>query len=203
MAGISEHSEGPKRIPVTSGRKAMGIIGNLDQEWARVLDILRAEVGEAAFRSWLQPLSVISIDSGEVSLAVPTRFMRDWIIKNYADRIQSIWASENDAVSGIELVVVPGMSMDSCVQDIAPPTASSDEIEPAPVRAAPRKSAAQAPVAEPIEMVDNIDTSGLDPRCMSEIGRSNVFFLLLRYLEARRIFWLVFRSTGKDRSAFR
>jgi chromosomal replication initiator protein len=164
----------------------MGIIRNLDQEWARVLDILRAEVGEAAFRSWLQPLSVISIDSGEISLAVPTRFMRDWIIKNYADRIQSIWASENDAVSGIELVVVPGMSMDSCVQDIAPPTASSDEIEPAPVRAAPRKSAAQAPVAEPIEMVDNIDTSGLDPRCTFEnfvVGKPNEF----AHAAARRV----------------
>src|SRR6202034_3832121 len=122
--------------------------------------MLRAEVGEAAFRSWLQPLSVISIDSGEVSLAVPTRFMRDWIIKNYADRIQSIWASENDAVSGIELVVVPGMITDSGARDIVPPTAS-DEVEPAPVRTAPRKSAAQAPVAEPIEMVHNVDTSGL------------------------------------------
>ena len=185
MAGISEHNEGPKRIPVTSGRKAIGITGNLDQEWARVLDMLRAEVGEAAFRSWLQPLSVISIDSGEVSLAVPTRFMRDWIIKNYSDRIQSIWAGENDAVSGIELVVVPGMSTDSGAQDIVPLTAS-DDVEPAPVRTAQRKSAAQAPAAEPIEMVDNIDTSGLDPRCTFEnfvVGKPNEF----AHAAARRV----------------
>ena len=185
MAGISEHREGPKRIPVTSGRKAIGITGNLDQEWARVLDVLRAEVGEAAFRSWLQPLSVISIDSGEVSLAVPTRFMRDWIIKNYADRIQSIWASENDAVSGIELMVVPGMSTDSSAPDIVSP-AASDDVEPAPVRTAQRKSAAQAPVTEPIEMVDNIDTSGLDPRCTFEnfvVGKPNEF----AHAAARRV----------------
>jgi len=185
LAGISEHREGPKRIPVTSGRKAIGITGNLDQEWTRVLDILRAEVGEAAFRSWLQPLSVISMDSGEVSLAVPTRFMRDWIIKNYADRIQSIWASENDAVSGIELVVVPGMITDSCAQDIVPPTAS-DDVEPAPVRTAQRKSAAQVPVTEPIEIVDNVDTSGLDPRCTFEnfvVGKPNEF----AHAAARRV----------------
>jgi chromosomal replication initiator protein len=186
LAGISEHSEGPKRIPVTSGRKAIGITaGNLDQEWARVLDMLRAEVGEAAFRSWLQPLSVISIDSGEVSLAVPTRFMRDWIIKNYADRIQTIWASENDAVTGIELVVVPGMSTDSGAHDIVPPT-DSDEVAPAPVRTTQRKAAAQAPAAEPIEMVDNIDTSGLDPRCTFEnfvVGKPNEF----AHAAARRV----------------
>src|SRR5277367_7048390 len=112
--------------------------------------MLRAEVGEAAFRSWLQPLSVISIDSGEISLAVPTRFMRDWIIKNYADRIQSIWASENEAVSGIELVVVPGMSTDSNVQEIVAQQPASDEIAPASARPAQRKSTAQAPAAEPI-----------------------------------------------------
>jgi chromosomal replication initiator protein len=168
----------------------MGISGDLDREWARVLDMLRAEVGEAAFRSWLQPLSVISIDSGDVSLAVPTRFMRDWIIKNYADRIQSIWASENDSVSGIELVVVPGMSTDSAAREIAPKGASdeaaSDDVEPAPIRAAQRKSAAQAPSGEPIDMVDGIDTSGLDPRCTFEnfvVGKPNEF----AHAAARRV----------------
>jgi chromosomal replication initiator protein len=185
LAGISEHLEEPRRIPATSSRKAAETAGNLDQEWARVLDILRAEVGEAAFRSWLQPLSVISMDSGEISLAVPTRFMRDWITKNYADRIQSIWASENEAVSGIELVVVPGMSTDNNVRDIAAQPAS-DEIEPAPVRTVQRKSAAQAPVIEAIEMVDNVNTSGLDPRCTFEnfvVGKPNEF----AHAAARRV----------------
>jgi chromosomal replication initiator protein len=147
--------------------------------------MLRAEFGEAAFRSWLQPLSVISIDSGEISLAVPTRFMRDWIIKNYADRIQSIWASENEAVSGIELVVVPGMSTDSNVREIVAQPAS-DEIAPAQARPTQRKSAAQAPAAESIEMVDGVDTSGLDPRCTFEnfvVGKPNEF----AHAAARRV----------------
>jgi chromosomal replication initiator protein len=186
LAGISEHREGPQRIPVASGRKDTRISGDLDKEWARVLDMLRAEFGEAAFRSWLQPLSVISIDSGEISLAVPTRFMRDWIIKNYADRIQSIWASENEAVSGIELVVVPGMSTDSNVQEIVAQQPASDEIAPVPARPAQRKSAAQAPAAEPIEMVDDMDTSGLDPRCTFEnfvVGKPNEF----AHAAARRV----------------
>jgi chromosomal replication initiator protein len=185
LAGISEHREEPQRIPVAPGRKDTRISGDLDKEWARVLDMLRAEFGEAAFRSWLQPLSVISIDSGEISLAVPTRFMRDWIIKNYADRIQSIWASENEAVSGIELVVVPGMSTDSNVQEIVAQPAS-DEIAPAPARPAQRKSAAQAPAAEPIELVDDMDTSGLDPRCTFEnfvVGKPNEF----AHAAARRV----------------
>ena len=147
--------------------------------------MLRAEFGEAAFRSWLRPLSVISMDSGEVSLAVPTRFMRDWIIKNYADRIQSIWASENEAVSGIELVVVPGMTADSGAPGIVPQPAP-DDIEPPPARPAQRKSAAQAPAAEPIELVDDIDMSGLDARCTFDnfvVGKPNEF----AHAAARRV----------------
>jgi len=157
-----------------------GIAGDLDLEWARVLDILRAEFGEAAFRSWLQPLSVMSIDSGDVSLAVPTRFMRDWIIKNYADRIQAIWAVENPAVTGVDLVVVPGMSTDTGPAIAA--EASSDEIEhPAsPLRPAQRKTAAaRVPAAvESADLSDDMDTSGLDPRCTFEnfvVGKPNEF----------------------------
>jgi chromosomal replication initiator protein len=155
----------------------------LDREWARVLDTLRAEFGEAAFRSWLQPLSVISEDSGEVSLAVPTRFMRDWIIKNYIDRIQSIWTVESPTVSGVDLVVVPGMSMGGTIPETVAEVVT-DEVEPA--RAARAKSQAQAPAPEPIEMVDDSDMSGLDPRCTFEnfvVGKPNEF----AHAAARRV----------------
>ncbi len=180
---MSEHMEEPKRIPVTPARKDVGISRDLDREWARVLDTLRAEFGEAAFRSWLQPLSVISEDSGEVSLAVPTRFMRDWIIKNYIDRIQSIWTVESPTVSGVDLVVVPGMSMGGTIPETVAEVVT-DEVEPA--RAARAKSQAQAPAPEPIEMVDDSDMSGLDPRCTFEnfvVGKPNEF----AHAAARRV----------------
>jgi chromosomal replication initiator protein len=151
---------------------------------------MRAEVGEAAFRSWLQPLSVISIEDGEVSIAVPTRFMRDWMIKNYADRIQSLWTIENPAVSGIEFIVVSSMSAEAGM----PPQESSDEVappepEPAlqPARASGRKGAkAQALEPHPIDIADDIDTSGLDPRFSFEnfvVGKPNEF----AHAAARRV----------------
>ena len=178
---MSEHVEGPQRVPAVKARKdSTEIAGDLDLEWAHVLDILRAEFGEAAFRSWLQPLSVMSMDSGDVSLAVPTRFMRDWIIKNYAERIQGIWSVENPAVTGVDLVVVPGMSTGSA--PAIAPEPSSDEIEhPAsPARQAPRKAAAaRVPAAvEAAELSDDMDMSGLDPRCTFEnfvVGKPNEF----------------------------
>jgi chromosomal replication initiator protein len=158
--------------------------------------MMRAEVGEAAFRSWLQPLSVISITDGEVSIAVPTRFIRDWLIKNYADRIQSLWAIANPAVTSIEFVVVDGMNAEAGPQGVSPqevPQTASDETLPAPepapqpARSTARKSAkAAAPEPHPVEIPDDMDMSGLDPRFSFDnfvVGKPNEF----AHAAARRV----------------
>ena len=61
------------------------------EDWSRVRALLRADVGEAAFRSWLKPLTFAGSRDEIVRLAVPTRFMRDWIQSNYADQILKLW----------------------------------------------------------------------------------------------------------------
>jgi chromosomal replication initiator protein len=167
----------PTRAPTAKTRKEKtAAAGNIELEWGRVLEMLQAEFGEAAFRSWLQPLTAVAIDDGEVTLSVPTRFMRDWILKNYADRIQSLWAAENPAVTGVAFVVVPGVGAG----------ASEGETEmieiPAetpPARAPQvKKAAATAPAPETLDLTDGIDTSGLDPRCTFEnfvVGKPNEF----------------------------
>jgi chromosomal replication initiator protein len=78
-----------------------------EDTWSRVRGRLRGEVGEAAFRSWLQPLILLAVRDGMVRMAVPTRFMRDWVQTNYAERIKQLWAEEDGAMTGIEIVVQP------------------------------------------------------------------------------------------------
>jgi chromosomal replication initiator protein len=39
--------------------------------------MLRSEVGESAYTSWIKPVTLIGIESGVVRVTVPTRFMRD------------------------------------------------------------------------------------------------------------------------------
>jgi len=77
------------------------------EQWARVRGRLRAEVGEAAFRSWLKPLTMSGGRSGGVRLSVPTRFMRDWVASNYADRILALWRDEDSSIAAVEIVVQP------------------------------------------------------------------------------------------------
>ena len=56
-------------------------------EWGRVLGHLKDEVGETAYRSWLQSLRVESVADGEAVVAAPTRFLRNWVATHYADRL--------------------------------------------------------------------------------------------------------------------
>ena len=77
------------------------------EQWARVRGQLRNEVGEAAFRSWLKPLTLLSLRDGGVRLAVPTRFMRDWVQSNYSDKLNSLWREASKDVLQVEVVVQP------------------------------------------------------------------------------------------------
>ncbi len=44
-------------------------------------------------------------------MAVPTRFMRDWIEQNYSARLSELWAAENDAVKTVEIIVEPSQTV--------------------------------------------------------------------------------------------
>ena len=61
--------------------------GTLGTEWARVRGQLRQEFGEDAFKSWLKPLTLLGASEGEIRISAPTRFVRDWIVDHYVDRI--------------------------------------------------------------------------------------------------------------------
>jgi chromosomal replication initiator protein len=75
------------------------------REWAQVVDHLKAEVGDAAYHSWLQPMTLERADDGEVIIAAPTRFLRDWVATHYADRLLALWRSENKRVTSVSIVV--------------------------------------------------------------------------------------------------
>jgi chromosomal replication initiator protein len=109
----------------------MSVSGSLDQQWARVRGRLRDEVGETAFGRWLKPLAVTELVGSELRIAVPTRFMRDWVLTHYADRIRTLWAGENPHVQTVEIVVAPHrLDVGSSANDDA------DAARPAAVAAA-------------------------------------------------------------------
>ncbi len=79
----------------------------LVEQWTRIRARLRADVGEAAFNSWLKPLTLGEMLGSRLRIAVPTRFMRDWIEQNYGHQLTEFWQEENANVSGVEIIVEP------------------------------------------------------------------------------------------------
>ncbi len=84
--------------------------GHLEEQWTRISGLLRAEIGEAAYQSWLKPMTPREISGGQVKISVPTRFMRDWVIAHYADRLQALWEVEDDTVHAVDVFVQPERS---------------------------------------------------------------------------------------------
>lgn len=118
----------------------MSVGASLDQQWTRIRGRLKDEVGEIAYRSWLQPLSVAGLKSGELRILVPTRFMRDWVLTHYVERIRALWIGENPDVRSIDVVVasgVPAALPDASNDDSRGVSAGMTPCGPATVRTNP------------------------------------------------------------------
>ncbi len=85
----------------------------VSEQWGLVRNDLRDEFGESAFSSWLEPMAVGGMASGKVKIFVPTRFMKEWILKNYSERIQSIWQEHNPEIKEVCFEVKASCASDS------------------------------------------------------------------------------------------
>ena len=98
-------------------------------EWVRVLGQLKAEVGEDAYRNWLRPMHLERIDGGQPVISAPTRFLRDWVITHYLDRLLALWQVENEHVTRVSVVVAATRKYDNGNRSTSP---DDDEEEPFP-----------------------------------------------------------------------
>ena len=80
-------------------------------QWARVCDRLQSEVGEVEYRTWFRPMTLAGIDGDEVTIYLPTRFLRDWVRSHYGDRLRLLWQSENAQIRLVEIRVGPPAGM--------------------------------------------------------------------------------------------
>src|SRR6185436_8397931 len=139
----------------------------LNAQWARVRGRLRAEFGEATFRSWLKPLTLAGKRGPDLRVAVPSRFMRDWVATHYADRLKALWSSENPEVRTVEVIVdahrpVPELELENLDE-------AANEDAPVVVSSVP---------ATPVREDDSVESvsAPLDPRLTFEnfvVGKSN------------------------------
>ena len=74
-------------------------------QWAKIRGRLQAEVGEVEYRTWLRQMTLVGLDGDEITVNLPTRFLRDWVCTRYGDRLSALWQTENPAVRRVEICV--------------------------------------------------------------------------------------------------
>ena len=73
--------------------------------WEQVRDQLRQEAGETVYENWLGLISLSSYASGNIVVAVHSKFHKDWIEPRYGNRIRSLWQGLSKDVSSVNLIV--------------------------------------------------------------------------------------------------
>ena len=164
-----------------SGRDGHSSPSILADRWRRVRSRLQAELGEATFNSWFKQIELVGAEDGRVMLSVPTRFIRNWVVSHYADRLAELWADEDAAYTRVEVSVsTDGSALHK------PAAVSLGETAPA-CDAAPALHVSQpAPSGLPQGFEDAGVGAPLDPRFTFEafvVGKSNE----LAHAAARRV----------------
>ncbi|MCX7382523.1 MAG: chromosomal replication initiator protein DnaA [Alphaproteobacteria bacterium] len=115
----------------SSGSSGPGSPGQVAAVWARVRGRLQGEVGEVEYRTWLKHMTLVGISEDEAVIALPTRFMRDWVRSHYADRVSALWHAELRGIRNVEFIVRSSVQIGGLAEtQIAPPEPGP---QPAPV----------------------------------------------------------------------
>ena len=85
-------------------------IGTLNQEenlinWNDVLKKLQTSFGNDIYESWIKNTHLKKEFNHYVVLSAPTRFVRDWIVSRYADKILDIIKTFKESIQRIEFLI--------------------------------------------------------------------------------------------------
>ena len=166
---------------------------HLSVQWTRIRGRLQAEVGEVEYRTWLRQMSLAGQDGDEITVTLPTRFLRDWLSTRYGDRLRTLWQAENADIRRVDIrvgtVSTPAVPV---VESVAAPrftpmAASRETFADTTRDVVPPVAARVAPVVVEDKVESRSDLAApLDPRFTFDgfvVGKPNEF----AYACARRV----------------
>ena len=156
-------------------------------QWARVRGRLQSEVGDIEYRTWLRQMSLVGLDGDEVTVRLPTRFLRDWVRSHYGERLNALWQSENRRVRRVDIRVGAASAGAVTGAELVENLGGSVEPElPKPASGIPPASLPVRPLADDRPEPRPEPASPLDGRFTFEsfvVGKPNEF----AYACARRV----------------
>jgi chromosomal replication initiator protein len=104
----------------------------MTEQWSRVRARLQAEVGDVEYRTWLKQVAFAGIAGDEVTVVLPTRFLRDWVNKEYGELLTALWQVENPAIRRVEFRTAAASR--GAAPNLAEPAAAAPGAAAAPAR---------------------------------------------------------------------
>ncbi|MBA1338628.1 MAG: chromosomal replication initiator protein [Pelagibacterales bacterium] len=74
-------------------------------KWNEILEKFKKTFGEDIYESWIKNINLKKEFNHYVILSVPTRFVRDWIVSRYADKILDVIQIYKQSIQRIELLI--------------------------------------------------------------------------------------------------
>jgi len=84
---------------------ALQINEDIKKNWSLVQYKLKEIYGSDVYKSWIQNVEAKGIDLSSLILVVKTRFVRDWIVSHYADKILDHYQKLDNSVSRIQFEI--------------------------------------------------------------------------------------------------
>ena len=73
--------------------------------WNKVLEKLKKTFGNDIYESWIKNVNLKKEFNHYIILSAPTRFVRDWIVSRYADKILDIIKIFKKSIQRIEFLI--------------------------------------------------------------------------------------------------
>ena len=78
---------------------------DIDISWDLIRSELKKSLDKDTFQNWVKPIFFESHLGSSLTLSVHTRFLRDWIIKNYASVIKRCYLDHGVTVEKLSILV--------------------------------------------------------------------------------------------------
>ncbi len=103
----------------------------MEELWNRVLSVLRERTNESNFNHWFKPIRPLSVDGATWNLAVPNRFLQDWIRDNYLDILERTLSETLEIPAEIRLTVAEPPAPRRRKERVSPAVSASPAVAPA------------------------------------------------------------------------
>ncbi len=101
--------------------------------WGEVRTKLQSTLGADAYTNWIEPLRLIKTDGKVATFATPTKFIGNWVNRNYGTRICELMREAGAPIDRLEFAVTNGSAASPKSKGVATSNSDKELIEQQPL----------------------------------------------------------------------